>query len=117
MNAKAESADDQPPVPEDKMKVAERVDRQQIQHFVAAIKSAEQQVGENIIAALTPPGTVAVLTTVIVGPDGQQRVVSAALNGSHLQQVQRLLQEAEEEREDDQPCVGFHCLIRPKSPG
>jgi hypothetical protein len=55
-----------------------------------------------------------VITTVAIGSDGQQRVVSAALNPERMQQVQELLQAADEEREEEEPCVGFHCLIKPK---
>ena len=97
------------------LEVAEKVDARQLQHFVTTIKSAEQQVGENIIQALQHDGTVAVLTTVVVGPDGQQRVVSAALDPKLMSQVQALIMKAQEEREEEEPCVGFHCLIKPKS--
>ena len=58
--------------------IVRKADNAQLQHFVTAIKTAEQQVGENIIEALQHEGTVAVLTTVVLGPDGQQQVVSAA---------------------------------------
>ena len=35
-----------------------------------------------------------------------------------MTQVQDLLTEAAQEREDEQKCVGFHCLVKPKpSPG
>lgn len=97
-----------------KLEVAEKVDPKQLQHFVTTIKSAEQQVGENIIQALQHDGTVAVLTTVVVGSDGQQRVVSAALDPKMMSQVQMVLAKAQEEREEEEPCVGFHCLIKPK---
>lgn len=95
--------------------VVEKVDSQQLQHFVTKIRTAEQQVGENIIAALQHDNTVAVLTTVVVGPDGQQRVVSAALDPKLMNQVQQLLTQASDEREEEAPCVGFHCLVKPKS--
>ncbi len=94
--------------------VTNNVDANQIAQFVTTIKNAEQQVGEHIIAALQHDDTVAVLTTVALGSDGQQRVVSAALNPERMQQVQEILQAADEEREDEIPCVGFHCLIKPK---
>ncbi|EMI19715.1 hypothetical protein RMSM_03385 [Rhodopirellula maiorica SM1] len=94
--------------------VTNDVDSQQIAQFVTTIKNAEQQVGEHIITALRHEDTVAVITTVVVGDDGQQRVVSAALNPARLQQVQDLLQAAADEREDEEPCVGFHCLVKPK---
>ena len=94
--------------------VVETVDSGQLQHFVTTIKSAEAQVGENIINALHHDETVAVLTTVVMGPDGQQRVVSAALNPKVMNEVQKLLTTAHEEREPEEPCVGFHCLVKPK---
>jgi hypothetical protein len=93
----------------------DQVDKKQIAQFVTAIKNAEQQVGEHIIQALQHEGTVAVITTVAVGPDGQQRVISAALDPERMQQVQEILQAAEEEREEEEPCVGFHCLVKPKT--
>ncbi len=94
--------------------VTNNVDSNQIAQFVTTIKNAEQQVGEHIIQALQHEDTVAVITTVVVGDDGQQRVVSAALNPARLQQVQDLLQAATDEREEEEPCVGFHCLVKPK---
>lgn len=98
----------------DPLEVVQKVDSNQLQHFVTTIKTAEQQVGENIIQALQHDGTVAVLTTVVMGPDGQQRVVSAALKPELMQQVQTILMSAQDEREEEEPCVGFHCLVKPK---
>jgi len=95
------------------MEVVEKVDSNQMQHFVTSIKTAEQQVGENIIQALQHDGTVAVLTTVVMGLDGQ-RIVTAALKPELMQQVQTILMNAQEEREEEEPCVGFHCLVKPK---
>ena len=97
------------------MKIAQPVDVDQIAQFVTTIKNAEKQVGENIITALQHDSTVAVLTTVVMGPDGQQRVISAALNQARLMQVQEILTEAQVDREPEDPCVGFHCLVRPKA--
>ena len=99
---------------EQRLDVVEHVDPQQLRHFVTTIKSAEQQVGENIIQALQHEGTVAVLTTVVAGHNGQQNVVSAALKPEMMEQVQRILLEAQLERQDEEPCVGFHCLVKPK---
>lgn len=93
---------------------ADQVDQTQIAQFVTAIKNAEQQVGEHIIRALQHEDTVAVITTVAMGPDGQQRVISAALSPERMQQVQEILRAAEDEREDEEPCVGFHCLVKPR---
>lgn len=95
--------------------IAEKIDQQQLQHFVTTIKSAEQQVGENIIEALRHEDTVAVLTTVVVGADGLQHLVSAALSPQLMSQVQALIMKAQQERVEEEPCVGFHCLIKPKS--
>lgn len=66
-----------PPFPRQSpaVQVADKVDSSQIAHFVMSIKNAEQQVGEHIIEALQYPDTVAVLTTVVMTPDGHQRVV------------------------------------------
>lgn len=87
----------------------------EVARFISTIKNADQQVGEHIVAALQHEGTVAVLTSVIIGPDGRQHLVSAALDAARAAQVHSLLQAAVEEMEDDQPCVGFHCLIQPKT--
>ncbi|MEE2938680.1 MAG: hypothetical protein VYA84_22075 [Planctomycetota bacterium] len=96
------------------MKVSSQFDSAQIANFVTTIKNAEQQVGENLIRALRHADTVAVLTTVAMTRDGQQRVVSAALNPSRLQQVQEILMVAEVVRHEVEPCVGFHCLVTPR---
>lgn len=95
--------------------VAEDVDSGQIKHFVTQIRSAEHQVGEHIINALQDSDTVAVLTTVVVGPEGGQHIVSAALDPEMLEEVQKMLLKAEEERSEETPCVGFHCFIKRKT--
>ena len=61
------------------------------------------------------PTRVAVITTLAIGPDGKQRVISAALNGQRMQQVQEILNTAQQERIEEEPCVGFHCLVEPKA--
>lgn len=94
--------------------VVQNASAAQIQHFVSTIKNAEQQVGEHVIQALQHADTVAVLTSVVVGPGGQQHIVSAALNPAQAAQINALLQNAVEERVDEEMCVGFHCLIKPK---
>ncbi|NNE00182.1 MAG: hypothetical protein HKN47_22915 [Pirellulaceae bacterium] len=100
--------------PASDMEVANKVDQKQIAQFVTTIKNSEQQVGEHIIEALQHEDTVAVITTVMIGPDGQQHVVSAALNPDRMEQVQEILKTATEERVDEEPCVGFHCLVKRK---
>jgi len=94
--------------------VAQDVDTDQIKHFVTQIRSAEHQVGEHIINALQDPETVAVLTTVVIGPEGGQHIVSAALDPEMLEEVQKMLLKAEEERDEETPCVGFHCFVKRK---
>ena len=94
--------------------VTNDVDQKQMVQFVTTIKNAEQQVGEHIIRALQHQDTVAVITTVATSGDGQQRVVSAALNPERMQQVQEILQAAQQERQEEEPCVGFHCLVKPR---
>ena len=90
------------------------VDTNQIKQFVTQIKSAEQQIGEHILTALLDDGTVAVLTAVVVWADGGQRIVSAALDPNMLQQVQQLLADAQTQRDEEIPCIGFHCLLKRK---
>ena len=58
--------------------------------------------------------TVAVITTLVIGSDGKQRVISAALNAQRMQQVQEILNSAQQERIEEEPCVGFHCLVEAK---
>ena len=94
--------------------VVQKVDQRQLASFVTTIKSAEQQVGEHIITALQHDDTVAVLTTVVIDEAGRQRVISAALSPNLMSQVQTILASAEKEREPQEPCVGFHCLLKPK---
>lgn len=96
-------------------RVANPPDSAQLTQFVTTIKNAEQQVGENIIEALKHPGSVAVLTTAVLGPDGQQRVLSMALDADRMNQVQEILQSSVEERENEEPCYGFHCLVKTKA--
>jgi hypothetical protein len=88
--------------------------KDQITQFVTTIKNPAEQIGEHVIQALQHDDTVAVLTTVVLGSDGQKRVNSAALDPKRMQQVQEILTDAEQEREAEEPCVGFHCLIKPK---
>ncbi len=89
----------------------------QIKQFVTQLKSAEVQVGEHIITALQDPSTVAVLTTVVLAPDGGQRIVSAGLDPELLEQVQTLLDKAEDQRDEEVPCIGFHCFVKRKDKG
>lgn len=93
---------------------AKNSNAQQVARFVSKIKNLEHQIGEHVLAALQHPDTVAVLTTVVVGPSGDQHIVSAALNPQRMSQVNEILEEAQQERVDDEVCFGFHCLLKPK---
>jgi hypothetical protein len=86
----------------------------QVARFVSKVKNLDQQIGEHVLAALQHPDTVAVLTTVVFGPSGEQHIVSASLNPEKMSQVNELLDEAQRERVEDEVCYGFHCLIKPK---
>ena len=94
---------------------ADQTDQTQLTQFITTIRNAEEQVGEHIMRALQHTDTVAVITTLAIGPDGKQRVISAALNGQRMQQVQEILNTAQQERIEEEPCVGFHCLVEPKA--
>ncbi len=87
---------------------------EQVARFVSKIKNLELQIGEHVLAALQHPDTVAVLTTVVVGLGGEQHIVSAALSPHRMSQVNELLEEAQEDRINDEVCFGFHCLLKPK---
>ena len=95
--------------------VQQHVDTAQLKHFVTVLKSTELQVGEHIVQALHDDETVAVLTTVMMGPDGQQRLVSAGLGPRLMHEIQRMLGEAQQERTERIPCVGFHCWLDRKA--
>ncbi len=116
-NGGSEPSSDGPGLPHDANDlpaVTNRVDTNQIKQFATQIKSAEHQIGEHILTALQDPETVAVLTAVVAGTDGTQSIVSAALDPRILKEVQRLLRDAENQRDEEIPCVGFHCLLKKK---
>ena len=96
---------------------ADQADQAQLTQFVTTIRNAEEQVGEHIIRALQHSNTVAVITTLVIGSDGKQRVISAALSAQRMQQVQEILNSAQQERLEEEPCVGFHCLVEAKPTG
>ncbi len=89
----------------------------QVSHFVTSIKDVHTQVGEHVIGALQQPNTVAVVTSVVVGPGGKQHIVSAALDPQKAAMVNQLLAGAKQERKEEIQCVGYHCLIEPKAEG
>ena len=100
-----------------KVQPADQADQTQLTQFITTIRNAEEQVGEHIIRSLQHADTVAVITTLAIGPDGKQRVISAALNAQRMQQVQEILNTAQQERVEEEPCVGFHCLVDSKEAG
>ena len=82
------------------------------QQVTSKLMPIEHQVGSNVAAALQDPETVGVLTTVVMGHDGSQYIVSIGLGPDLLWQVQYLLKQAKEERAQGVPCVGFHCSFK-----
>lgn len=78
---------------------------------VTELLSTDQQVGRHVIAALQQEDTVAVLTAVVVGEDGTQRIVSAPLHQQALHEVRMLLNGASDQETQRVPCVGFHCYL------
>jgi len=102
--------------PEDGAKAANQSppNNSQVARFVSKIKNLDLQIGEHVLAALQHPDTVAVLTTIVIGPGGEQHIVSASLSPHRMSQVNKLLEEAQHERIEDEVCYGFHCLIKPK---
>ncbi|GAB5407053.1 MAG: hypothetical protein Aurels2KO_52840 [Aureliella sp.] len=86
----------------------------QVSHFVTSIKDVHTQVGEHVIGALQQPNTVAVVTSVVVGPGGKQHIVSAALDPQKAAMVNQLISGAKQQRKEEVQCVGYHCIIEPK---
>ena len=86
----------------------------ELPQFVTRLTPIEQQVGVNVIAALQHPKTAAVLSTVAMGGDGAQRIVSVGLDQELLSQIQALLVQAKEKKEEapSVPCLGFQCYIK-----
>ena len=79
--------------------------------FVTPLVPMEHQVGMHTIAALRHPEVVAVLSTVASAPDGTQHIISVGLDPQTLHHVQQLLAEAQEEKTQRVPCVGFQCVL------
>lgn len=88
-------------------------DPEQIRTLITPLRTLEQQVGAHVVAALQTENTVAVVTAVVNTPDGQ-RIVSAALDPVQMANVQQMLGEAAQQRDEEIPCVGFHCFLKPK---
>lgn len=85
----------------------------ELPQFVTKLTPIEQQVGVNVIAALQHPQTVAVLSSVAMGRDGTQRIVSIGLDPELVQQIQQMMMRAEEAKQPapSVPCLGFQCYI------
>lgn len=64
---------------------------QETKQFVTTLKNVNVQVGQHLIQALQHEGTVGVLTTVVMGRDGQQRVISASLGEENSGLVNELI--------------------------
>jgi hypothetical protein len=81
---------------------------------MAHLLPVAEQIGRNVMAALSDPDSVAVLTTMVAGL-GVDRVVSVGLTRQQMHDVGILLQEIEGEDEDaaqdDQRCIGFQCQV------
>jgi hypothetical protein len=86
----------------------------ELRQVVTPLVSLEQQVGAHVIHALQQQDTVAVLTTVMPGPNGSQCIVSVGLNADRMDDVQQLLAESQLPEVERVPCVGFHCFVQPK---
>lgn len=79
--------------------------------YVTPLTAIEHQVGSNVIAALQDPENVAVLSTVMAGPNGHQHVVSIGMGPQVAEKVHALVAEAHGAKRDRVPCVGFHCFL------
>jgi len=77
--------------------------------YVSALVPMERQIGAHVMTALQHENTVAVLSAVMVGEDGMQRIVSAPLSAEKLAMVQELLQSADDDETQQVSCFGFHC--------
>lgn len=77
--------------------------------YVSALVPMEQQIGAHVMAALQHENTVGVLSAVVTGPDGVQRIVSAPLDAKKLAMVRDLLESADDEQTQRVSCFGFHC--------
>ena len=96
-------------MPEEETEVAQIV--------ATPIITMNEQVGDNVLTALNQPDTVAVITTFVPGIQAD-RIVSLPLSSQELGEVQALLDNlvpAEPVADEDMPCVGFHCEMKPTS--
>lgn len=98
--------------PGDPADLAKRIEPHPLQEYTSPLKSAEVQVGEHVIAVLQQPETVAVLTTVLAGADGSQRIISVGLDAERLDDVREFLTEVGVDEAKRVPCIGFHCFLK-----
>lgn len=84
------------------------------QTVMTEVRSPTEQIGQNVMNALSDPDAVAVITTLVPGL-GSDRVVSVGLTREQMHEVGILLNEIETEDEaaanDEQRCIGFQCRI------
>jgi len=80
--------------------------------FITTLAPIEHQVGMQIIEALRRKEISGVVTTVMQGPDGLQRIVSVGLDNDQLSEVDRVVTEGiKRKRAGRVPCIGFHCRV------
>ena len=80
--------------------------------LVTPLTPLVHQVGNHVMAALSQPETVAVLTTITGSRNGQQ-VISIPLSTGQMQEVNEMLHAVEVSEEPEQiDCVGFHCYLK-----
>ena len=88
-------------------------DSEELPRFVTMLAPIEHQVGMHVIEALRRKEVAGVVSTVIEGPDGLQRIVSVGLNAEQLGEVDRVIMAAVHKKNAPRvPCIGFHCHLR-----
>ena len=83
-----------------------------IKSMVSDLQPIEHQVGSHTLAALSQPGTAAVLTSVVPGL-GRDRIASIPITQKQLMLIQRLLQQeqmlaiTQEQTPEEDRSIGF----------
>lgn len=81
--------------------------------FVTMLAPIELQIGQNIVTALRREDVVGVVTTVMEGEDGLQRIISIGLSAEQLGEIQRMIEGARRDAPRSRvPCLGFHCVLQ-----
>ncbi|MBX3373577.1 MAG: hypothetical protein KF817_07070 [Phycisphaeraceae bacterium] len=81
--------------------------------FVTMLAPIELQIGQNIVTALRREDVVGVVTTVMEGEDGLQRIISVGLSAEQLGEIQRMIERARRDAPRSRvPCLGFHCVLQ-----